>query len=159
MSPRLVQAFPAATARETPTPVWLARLRNDETKLPDWLAIAILPGGAYGATICAHILAGVDTTPCPLGPASAMPSSWQSATSCSSAATPSGPASRYPPAAQNAAVTPLAAAWRSNPSLMAGGVQMNTMSAAPSGTSSMEPSTSSPRTSPGSRLTGNTRPS
>ena len=47
---------------DTPTPVWLARLRNEETKLPDWLAIAIFRR-ANGATIWAHMLEGVDTTP------------------------------------------------------------------------------------------------
>ena len=57
------EALPAATARDTPTPVWLARLRNEETKLPDWLAMAIFPAGANGATIWAHMFEGVDTTP------------------------------------------------------------------------------------------------
>ena len=47
---------------------------NDETKLPDWLAMPMRPAGGYGATICAHSRAGVDTTPCPFGPASRMPS-------------------------------------------------------------------------------------
>ena len=60
-------ALPADTARLTPTPVCTAQLRNDDTKLPDWLAIAMRPAGGYGATICAQRCAGVDTTPCPFG--------------------------------------------------------------------------------------------
>ncbi len=39
-----------------------------DTKLPDWLAMPMRPGGGYGATICAHMLAGVEMTPCPFGP-------------------------------------------------------------------------------------------
>ena len=71
----------ADTARLTPTPVCVAQFSNDDTKLPDWLAIAIRPAGGLGATICAHSRAGVDTTPWPLGPATRMPSSSASATS------------------------------------------------------------------------------
>ena len=39
------------------------------------------PAGGYGATIWAHRSTGVETTPCPFGPASRMPSSSASATS------------------------------------------------------------------------------
>ena len=56
-------ALPADTARLTPTPVCTAQFWNDETKFPDWLAIAMRPAGGYGATICAESRAGVDTTP------------------------------------------------------------------------------------------------
>ncbi len=66
---------------------------NDETRLPDWLAIEIRPGGGFGATICAHNFAGVDTTPWPFGPAITMPSRSASATSSSCAARPFSPAS------------------------------------------------------------------
>ncbi|MEI2653688.1 MAG: hypothetical protein V9G12_16355 [Microthrixaceae bacterium] len=72
-----------------PMPVAVAMLRNDETKLPDWLATPIEPAGGYGATICAHRPTGVDTTPWPLGPASRMPSSSHRATSSASATRPS----------------------------------------------------------------------
>ena len=41
-------ALPALTARLTPTPVCVAQFSNDDTKLPDWLAIAIRPGGGFG---------------------------------------------------------------------------------------------------------------
>ncbi len=53
---------------------------NDETKLPLWLATAIEPAGGYGATICAQSRTGVDTTPCPFGPASRMSRSRATAT-------------------------------------------------------------------------------
>ena len=66
---------------------------NVETKLPLWLATAMRPAGGYGATIWAQSVAGVDTTPCPLGPASSMPSSSASATSSSCARRPASPAS------------------------------------------------------------------
>jgi hypothetical protein len=36
---------------------------NDDTKLPDWLAIPMWPVGGYGATICAHSDDGVETSP------------------------------------------------------------------------------------------------
>ena len=42
---RRAAALPALTARLTPTPVCTAQFSNDETKLPDWLAIAIRPAG------------------------------------------------------------------------------------------------------------------
>src|SRR4028119_18710 len=61
-----------------------------DTKLPDWLATAIRPGGGRGATIWAHIDDGVDTSPWPLGPASTMPSS--------SASPPRPSGARRPPA-------------------------------------------------------------
>jgi hypothetical protein len=37
--------LPADTARLTPTPLWRARLRKLDTKLPDWLTIPIRPAG------------------------------------------------------------------------------------------------------------------
>ena len=86
-------ALPADTARETPTPDARDRFRKLDTKLPLWLATPMRPGGGNGATIWAHSLAGVLTTPWPLGPASRMPSSSHSATSSASAARPSSPAS------------------------------------------------------------------
>ena len=43
--------------------------------MPLWLATPMRPAGGYGATIWAHSLTGVLTTPCPFGPASRMPSS------------------------------------------------------------------------------------
>src|SRR3954464_2569984 len=55
------------------------------------------PAGGYGATICAHSAAGVLTTPCPLGPASRMPSSRASATSARSPSRPPSPAPPPPP--------------------------------------------------------------
>ena len=66
-----------------PTPVARARFMKLDTKFPLWLATAIRPAGGYGATIWAHSLAGVDTTPWPFGPASRIPSSSASATSSS----------------------------------------------------------------------------
>ena len=86
-------ALPADTARLTPTPLCTDQFWNDDTKLPDWLAIAIDPRGGYGATICAHSCAGVETTPWPFGPASSTPSSAASSTSSASAFRPSAPAS------------------------------------------------------------------
>ena len=41
---------------------------NDEMKLPDCEAMPIAPAGGYGATICAHSDAGVDTTPLAVRP-------------------------------------------------------------------------------------------
>ncbi len=70
-----MMAIDLLTARLTPTPDCTAQFSNDDTKLPDWLAIAIRPAGGYGATICAQSRTGVDTMPCPLGPASMTPSS------------------------------------------------------------------------------------
>ena len=67
---------------------------SELTKLPDWLVIERRPGGGYGPTICAHSRTGVEMRPCPLGPASSIPSSAASATSRSSATLPSAPASR-----------------------------------------------------------------
>ena len=86
-------ALPAETARLMPTPDATARFMNDETKLPDWLAMPMCPAGGYGATICAHSAAGVETMPWPLGPASTMPSSSARAISSSCARRPSSPAS------------------------------------------------------------------
>src|SRR3954469_18660737 len=118
-------ALPADTARLTPTPLATARFMNDDTKLPDWLAIAIAPGGGYGATICAHKDAGVDTTPWPFGPATAMPSSRARATSSSCACFPASPASPYPADATNTARIPRRAHARSTPSLALAGVHTN----------------------------------
>ena len=86
-------ALPADTARLMPTPVARAKLRKLDTKLPLWLATPMRPAGGYGATIWAHSLTGVLTTPWPLGPASRMPSSSARATSSASARLPSSPAS------------------------------------------------------------------
>jgi hypothetical protein len=66
---------------------------NDDTKLPDWLAMPIVPGGGYGATICAHSDDGVEITPCPFGPASRMPTSSATSTSRRWASIPFSPAS------------------------------------------------------------------
>ena len=63
----------------------LGQFSNDDTKLPDWLAMPIRPAGGYGATICAQRRAGVDTTPWPFGPARSRPSSSASCTSSASA--------------------------------------------------------------------------
>ena len=41
-------ALPALTARLTPTPVCVAQFSNDDTKLPDWLAIADPARGRVG---------------------------------------------------------------------------------------------------------------
>ena len=128
--------------------MWLARLRNEETKLPDWLAMAIFRRGRT-APVWAHMLEGVDTT-LTVG-----------ARQRDSEFVAEGDeallhldALRRPVATSGAktAVTPLRGLPEKS-SLIAGGVQMKSMSAAPSSTSSIEPSTSSLRTSPGSRLT------
>ena len=41
----MAEALPADTARLTPMPVWMAKFMNEETKLPDWLTMAMRPGG------------------------------------------------------------------------------------------------------------------
>ena len=57
-------ALPALTARLTPTPVCVDQFSNDDTKLPDWLAIAMRPGRRVWARRSARTDAtGVDTTP------------------------------------------------------------------------------------------------
>ena len=71
----------------------MAKFMNDETKLPDWLTMAIRPGGGYGATIWAQREAGVEIRPWPFGPASRIPSSSAVAISSASARTPAAPAS------------------------------------------------------------------
>ncbi len=38
-------ALPALTARLMPTPVCTDQFMNDDTKLPDWLAMPIRPAG------------------------------------------------------------------------------------------------------------------
>ena len=130
--------------------------------LPDWLATAMRPAGGYGATIWAHSADGVDTTPWPLGPARSRPSARAAATSSASARRPSAPVSPYPAVMTNAARTPRAAQPRSTSTLPSTGVHTNTRSAAPSGTSSTDPSAgtlsrASPR-SAASRSVANTRP-
>ena len=56
-------ALPADTARLIPTPDERDQFKKLDTKFPLWLATPIFPAGGYGATICAHKLAGVLTTP------------------------------------------------------------------------------------------------
>src|SRR5690348_12259821 len=102
-------ALPADTARLTPTPEWIARFSKLDTMLPDWLAMPIGPAGGYGATICAHRDDGVDTMPCPFGPAMRMPASAATAANSACARQPASSVSAYPPVITNAARTPLRA--------------------------------------------------
>ena len=93
-----------------PIPVLSARFSKVDTMLPDWLAMPIRPAGGYGATICAQSDDGVDTMPCPFGPASRTPASSAAAASSCSARRPASPDSAYPPVITNAARTPFARA-------------------------------------------------
>ena len=133
-------------------------LEGADTKLPDWLATPILPAGGIGATIWAHSRAGLDTTPCPLGPATSMPSSSARASSSSWACWPSSPASPYPAEVMNAACTPMAAASRRICGLALAGVHRKTRSASPDGRSATVGTVGTPSTSVPSRLVANTRP-
>ncbi len=150
--------LPALTARLMPMPESWAQFMNDETKLPDWLAMPMRPLGGYGATICAQRSTGVEMRPWPLGPTSKIPSSSARATSSSSAWRPSAPASRYPAEATKAAVMPLAAHAFRSAGLAAAGVHTKTRSISPSGRSSISATVGTPRTSAPSRFVAKTLP-
>ena len=83
---------------------------NADTKLPDWLATAMGPGGGIGATIWAASLAGVEISPWPLGPATTIPRERANSINRFSSWAPSAPDSRKPPEAMKAAPIPRSAA-------------------------------------------------